>query len=163
MIATMRSASDPPDTKRSALTLLTRREHSRSELARKLQARGIETEEARVVIESLSEDGWQSDKRFAESLARSRASGGYGPLRIRAELAQHKLPSELIESAIIACEIDWNARAAELLARRFGRKPTRDRNEQAKRGQFLQRRGFDLDAIHAALRGSPEEPGMDGN
>jgi regulatory protein len=157
----MRSASDPRDAKHSALALLTRREHSRIELTRKLQARGIEAEQARAAIESLSEDGWQSDKRFAESLARSRASGGYGPLRIRAELAQHKLPSELIESAITACEIDWNARAAELLARRFGRKPTRDRNEQAKRGQFLQRRGFDLEAIRTALKGLPDESGID--
>src|SRR5690606_8510227 len=159
----MRSASDPPDAKRSALTLLTRREHSRSELARKLRARGIETEEARAVIESLSEDGWQSDQRFAESLARSRASGGYGPLRIRAELAQHKVPSELIVSVIISCVIDLNACAPELLARRCGRTPTRDSNEQGRRVHFLQRCGFDLDAFHATLRGLPEEPCMYGN
>ena len=159
----MHSAPDSLDAKRSALALLTRREHSQNELARKLKARGIEPETAQIAVESLKQQGWQSDERFAQSLARSRASGGHGPLRIRAELAQHGLDSDLIQAAIVACETDWNARAAELLARRFGRTPAKDRNEQAKRGQFLQRRGFDLDAIRAALRGGPEESGMGGN
>lgn len=159
----MRSAPDSLDAKRRALALLTRREHSRNELSRKLQARGVEADDARIAIELLSEHGWQSDQRFGESLARSRASGGYGPLRIRAELVQHGLSSEQIEAAIAACETDWNARATELLVRRFGRKPTKDRNEQAKRGQFLQRRGFDLDAIRAALRGVLQESDMDGD
>ncbi len=153
----MRSASESPDAKRSALVLLTRREHSQRELSRKLQARGIEADDARAAIETLSEQGWQSDGRFAESLARSRASTGYGPLRIRAELAQHGLPSELVETAIAACETDWSARAAELLARRFGRTPIKDRNQQARQGRFLQQRGFDLEAIRAALRSLPED------
>jgi len=152
-----RSVSDPPNATRSALALLTRREHSQKELARKLQWRGVEVEAAQAAVETLKQQGWQSDERFAESLARSRASGGYGPLRIRAELSQHGLPSEQIEHAIEACEVDWTRRAAELLARRFGAKPAKDRNELAKRGQFLQRRGFDMDSIRVALRGLPDD------
>ncbi len=149
--------SDPPSATRSALILLTRREHSQRELTRKLRTRGVEAEAVQSAIETLNAQGWQSDDRFAQSLARTRAGGGHGPLRIRAELSQHGLSSEQIEQAITDCETDWHARAAELLARRFGSKSATDRSEFAKRGQFLQRRGFDIDSIRAALRGLPDE------
>ncbi|HCV96379.1 MAG TPA: recombination regulator RecX, partial [Stenotrophomonas sp.] len=79
-----------------ALGLLVRREHSRKELTRKLQARGIETEAAVAAVATLSEAGWQDDTRFAENLVRIRANTGYGPIHIRAELGTHGLDSEQI-------------------------------------------------------------------
>lgn len=53
-----------------ALGLLVRREHSRKELARKLTARGVETEDAIAAVERLASEGWQDDTRFACSLVR---------------------------------------------------------------------------------------------
>ena len=67
-----------------ALGLLVRREHSRKELTRKLAAKGLESEDVTAAVERLAAEGWQDDTRFAESLVRSRAGNGYGPLRIRA-------------------------------------------------------------------------------
>src|ERR1700741_3450775 len=77
-----------------ALGLLTRREHSRKELIRKLTSRGMDAAEVDSAVANLARDGWQNDARFAESLVRARSSGGYGPARIRAELATHGLDRE---------------------------------------------------------------------
>lgn len=90
-----------------ALGLLVRREHSRKELTRKLQARGIETEAAVAAVDTLSEAGWQDDTRFAENLVRIRANTGYGPIHIRAELGTHGLDSEQIALAMDTFEGDW--------------------------------------------------------
>ena len=56
-----------------ALGLLTRREHSRRELSRKLTSRGVEAADVRSAVDRLEAEGWQSDTRFAEALVRSRA------------------------------------------------------------------------------------------
>lgn len=151
-----RETPPPPDPRRKALELLTRREHSRQELLRKLVQRGIDEESAETAVDDMAERGWQDDERFAQSLARSRASSGQGPLRIRAELRMHGIDDAAIEAALEACETDWTQRAVELLRRRHPG-PPRDRNDKAKRGNFLQRRGFDLDAIHAALRAAEDD------
>lgn len=145
-----------PDPRRKALELLTRREHSRRELARKLVDRGFEADMAAQAVDDMAGRGWQDDGRFAQSLARSRMLSGQGPLRIRAELRMHGIDDAGIEAALDACEADWNTLAAELLRRRFGVGCAMSRQETARRGAFLQRRGFDLDAIRYALS-SPDE------
>jgi regulatory protein len=143
-----------------ALALLVRREHSRPELTRKLLARGIEASEANAAVAKMSEAGWQDDLRFARSLARSRASGGQGPVRIRAELASHGLGEAVISAAFAALaeagEDDWLARARDLARRRFGPElellPVR-----RKASDFLLRRGFDGDTVRQATRFDPGE------
>ncbi len=144
-----------------ALGLLVRREHSKLELTRKLLARGISQEDAVVAVDKMARAGWQDDIRFACSLARTRASAGYGPLRIRAEIHSHGLGSDAVESAFVALaeagEDDWSARAAELVRRRFGvsgRVPMATRRKAA---DFLLRRGFDSDCIRAAINPSPDD------
>src|SRR5690606_33006319 len=77
-----------------AIGLLSRREHSRTELTRKLCHKGLPVEEVESAVARLASDGWQDDTRFAEFLVRSRVSGGHGPIRIRAELATHGLDRE---------------------------------------------------------------------
>ena len=143
-----------------ALALLVRREHSRPELTRKLLARGIPLEEADAAVAKMREGGWQDDVRFACSLARSRAVGGQGPLRIRAELASHGLDNAVITAAFDALaeagEDDWQGRARELARRRFGPElellPVR-----RKAADFLLRRGFDGDCVRLAIRFDPGE------
>lgn len=65
-----RRRPEPSPTQR-ALGLLTRREHSRQELTRKLQQRGVASADAAAVIDKLASAGWQNDARFAESLVRT--------------------------------------------------------------------------------------------
>ena len=134
-----------------ALGLLTRREHSRLELARKLQQRGVERDQAEAVIGKLAEAGWQDDARFAESLLRSRAGNGYGPGYIRAELATHGLGSEAIAAAMDGFEGDWIENARDLLQRRHPQALAGDREARRKAMDFLLRRGFAMEHVRAAI------------
>ena len=136
-----------------ALGLLTRREHSRLELTRKLQQRGVEHMEATEVIDKLADAGWQDDTRFAESLARSRASSGYGPAHIRAELGTHGLDSEAVAAAMDAFDGDWAENARDLLQRRHPQALEGGREARRKAADFLLRRGFTMEHVRAAMRG----------
>jgi regulatory protein len=140
-----------------ALGLLTRREHSKQELARKLTSRGVEPNDARVVIDKLANAGWQDDARFAELLVRSRANAGYGPVRLRAELDTHALSAEIIASALEAFEGDWSINARDLLRRRHPAALSGDRAAQRKAAEFLLRRGFGMDQVRTALQACPHE------
>lgn len=140
-----------------ALGLLVRREHSRKELTRKLRVRGVEPDAAAAAVDRLTEDGWQDDARFAELLVRSRASTGYGPLHIRAELGTHGLDSDAIATAMAAFEGDWTENARDLVRRRFGAAGPVDLPQRRKAADLLARRGFDGDSIRAATRYEPED------
>jgi len=138
-----------------ALSLLTRREHSQSELAAKLRTRGCTTDEIDAVLVRLAEGDWQSDARFAEALVRHRTASGYGPRWIRAELGTHGLDGTLIEAALDGFEGDWMDTAQALLARRnlalpddaAPLPPARKR----KAVELLMRRGFERETIAALL------------
>lgn len=143
-----------------ALGMLTRREHSRQELGRKLVSRGVDRGDAQAAIDKLVAAGWQDDARFAESLVRSRASAGYGPAFIRAELATHGLASDAISLAMEAFEGDWTGNARDLIARRHAGAQTGDRAAQRKAVDFLLRRGFSMEQARAALRPSLDAGGQ---
>lgn len=149
---------DPTPTQR-ALGLLTRREHSRKELARKLQAKGVAREDADRAIDRLADAGWQDDARFAESLARMRANAGYGPIHIRAELGTHGLDADAVRTALdaIEAEHDWSANARDLVRRRFGAPQGLDLARRRKAADFLLRRGFTQDDLRAAIRPGPDD------
>lgn len=136
-----------------ALGLLVRREHSRKELLLKLQARGINHEEATSAVEQMADAGWQSNTRFAESLARNRAMQGYGPLHIRAELGAHGLESEIIQQALDSVEESWSQLAHHLVQRRFGETLTHDPARQRKAADLLLRRGFTREQMRQAISG----------
>lgn len=140
-----------------ALGLLVRREHSRKELTRKLQARGIETEAAVAAVDKLSEAGWQDDIRFAENLVRIRANTGYGPYHIRAELGTHGLDSDQVAAAMDTFEGDWTENARDLVCRRFGEAGPQELPQRRKAADLLARRGFDGDSIRRATRYDPED------
>ncbi len=106
---------------------------------------------------ALAGEGWQDDTRFAESLVRSRAASGYGPLYVRAELSTHGLPGEAIAAALEGFEGDWTANARDLVRRRFGPAGPADLAQRRKAADLLARRGFDGDSIRAATRWDPDE------
>lgn len=142
----------PPDPVPRALGLLARREHSRSELARKLGQAGADPEQLHEALDRLDADGLQSDQRFAEMLVRSRIAQGYGPRRIRAELGQHGIDAGAAEQALAAAEPDWSSLLEALCQRRF-RDPCDSPRERDRRQRFLLQRGFDPADVRAATRG----------
>jgi regulatory protein len=141
-----------PDAYSRAVGLLARREHSARELKRKLDARGVEPAEADAALARLAEQGYQDDQRFAEMLARTRIGAGYGPQRIRAELATHGIDEAAAEVAIAENHPDWPAEARRLVERRHSATDLTDFNRRRKAIEMLLRRGFDLDVARAATR-----------
>lgn len=134
------------------MDLLARREHGRVELARKLRQRGAPPDLIEQALDRLCEQGLLSESRYLESFVRSRANAGYGPLRIREELAQRGLPRADIEQALRDSGFDWNEQLLELWQRKFGQLPA-DARERAKQGRFLSYRGYSLELIGRLLRG----------
>ena len=79
-----RTALDSPAAiRRSAMDLLARREHSYSELLRKLRQRGAATDAAEIELDRLVEDGLLSDARFCEAYLYARSQRGYGGCEVR--------------------------------------------------------------------------------
>lgn len=138
------------------MRILARREHSAVQLKQKLAARGHAPGVVEEIASDMAEAGWQSDVRFAETLARSRAAQGYGPLRIRAELKASRVPESEIRSALEAIDHDFVQAAVRLRERRFGVKPERGADQQ-KQYRFLANRGFDNEQIRVALSDLPDD------
>jgi regulatory protein len=139
--------ANPPGAYETALGLLSRREHSRRDLQRKLGRRGIDPAAAGEAIDRLAGAAYQSDRRFAESLVRQRANQGYGPRHVRAELGTHGIPAETVRELLEGP--DWEAVARELVERRL-RDPADPDARRRVAGQ-LQRRGFGGDTIRRVL------------
>jgi regulatory protein len=157
--------AEPRTPYQQALGLLVRREHSRTELARKLRDRGIERDDAAAALDVLAGQDFQNDARFAQAWARTRAGAGYGPMRIRAELATHALSREDIAAALAACETDWEQLATSLVLRRYTAADLASPDRRRKALDWLLRRGFDnRSALCALARGGDAangNPGID--
>jgi regulatory protein len=138
-----------PSAYQKALGLLVRREQSAKELKRKLGHKGYAPEETGAAIERLQSQAFQSDERFAENLVRARHAQGHGPRRIRAELRTHGLDDAAVDAAMDAVDADWLDSARRQYRRRYGAKPSADRQETARRVAFLLRRGFDAATVRA--------------
>ena len=144
-----------PSLKMRAVGYLSRREHAREELARKLAAYAEDADEIESVLDALEEEGWLSTERFAQSLVHRRASR-QGAARIVQELRQHGVDdtqvAELREQ-LRATEYD---RALEVWKKRFDAKP-QDRTVYAKQARFLASRGFAHDVIRRILGEGDED------
>ncbi len=147
----------PVAVRRAAMDFLARREHGRTELERKLRQRGASPELIDEALNRLAEEGLLSENRFLDSFVSSRARAGYGPLRIREELAQRGLSRSDIEQALQDAGVDWTDQLREVWRRKFaGNQPT-DMRERAKQGRFLSYRGFAPEQINRLLRGADLE------
>lgn len=142
-----RAQASPADVREAALRLLARREHSVRELTRKLTGKGWPKPLVEHGIAELAEQGLQSDQRFAESFARSRAEKAYGPVRIRAELSERGIDRSLAQRALDELDVDWLAQAAKWFLRRYGETRSDDMKEKSRRRQALARRGFEESVI----------------
>ncbi|MCW0208350.1 recombination regulator RecX [Achromobacter veterisilvae] len=144
-----KSARKGPSLKMRAVGYLSRREHARGELARKLAAHAEDPSEVEAVLDALEKEGWLSNERFAQGLVHRRASR-QGTARIVQELRQHGVDdgqvAELREQ-LRATEYD---RALEVWKKRFDARPD-DRAAYAKQARFLASRGFAHDVIRRIL------------
>ncbi len=142
--------SSTQEARKKAMDFLARREYGQTELINKLANKGYVRQVAEQAILKLTDDGLQSDQRFAESFVRSRVSQGKGPVRIRLDLGQRGIEAAGIEQAIEVAGADWHELAREVRLKKFGHTKAADFREKAKQMRFLQYRGFEQDHIRAA-------------
>ncbi len=131
---------------RRALRLLASREHTRLELRRKL-ARHHDEVQIGPVLDELERRRLLSDARFAENYVSQRSRRGYGPLRLSAELTDKGVDRELATRCIDDVAVDWSDLLLEVAMRKFGDEPATDRQALARRGRFLQQRGFPVSLV----------------
>ncbi len=150
-----------------ALACLALREHSRTELQRKLmravKQAAVHGDEApsddlidaqttvSELLDQLAAQGLLSDARYIDSRLRTRAPR-LGARRLAAELAQQGLKPEGETWADV--QATEHERALALLLRRFGDAPPPDAKERARRVRFLVARGFATDLAVRLVEGN---------
>ncbi len=148
----MHEPDTPGKLKARALRYLVRREHSRAELSRKLSPHAPSPDALEALLDELAAKRQLSDRRYAEERLRS-LSRKYGAAKIRYDLRSKGVPDQVINDLSFDGELE---RARHALERRF-RVPATTREERAKRGRFLQGRGFSMEVISRLIRSSEDD------
>ena len=133
------------------MDFLARRVYGRAELARKLADKGYRRSVVEDELAKLSEEGLQSDTRFAESFVQSRINQGKGPVRIRVDLGQRGIRDGIIDGALESASCDWYELARQERVKKFGDEVPGEFREKARQMRFLQYRGFEQDHIQSAF------------
>lgn len=139
-----------------ALKYLAAREHSRSELTRKLTPHAQDTAEVERVLDDLAQRGFLSEERFVASVIHRRAAG-HGVARIRQELSLKGITADQIHSALEELLPSELARAHAVWSRRFGTLAT-DPREHGRQMRFLMARGFSGEVVRRVLKGEGADP-----
>ena len=148
------------------MNILAGREHSYFELRQKLRQKlnrrqskkdaGSESEEHDFeqkeelideVLEQLVQENLLDDQRFTESFIRSRISRGSGPIKIRHELTEKGVASDLIDDYLDDSFEFWQETIEAVRCKRFGEQYPEDYKEQTKQSRFLYQRGFGSELI----------------
>lgn len=144
-----------PSLKGRALRLLGQREHTRSELERKLRAYEQEPGTLALALDELERKGYLNEQRAAQSLVHRRA-GQYGATRLRQEMQEKGLARELIEQTLAGLKDSELARAREIWRRKFDAAPATPQ-ERARQTRFLLARGFSGDVVRRVLGSDPAD------
>lgn len=146
-----RKNSAEADLRARALRFLARREHSRSELQRKLAPFAEDPADLAIVLDDFVRRGWLSDRRAAEQLVHSRR-GKFGSARIRQELLRRGIAENAVAEALPGLKDGDVAAARTVWQKKFGIMP-RNMAERARQVRFLQGRGFTADVIRRVMKG----------
>jgi regulatory protein len=173
-------APSPRTLKTRAVYYLSKREHSRAELAKKLSQPTYKARQAafvhktelpampsaeliEFVLDDLQRQGFLNDERFAQGLARKNASK-HGAVRVMASLGQHKLDANTTQQLAQQLKDTELSRCYDVWARKFD-PINRDELDylqaqaaMGKQGRFLMQRGFSGDAVKKVLNGWTPEP-----
>jgi regulatory protein len=139
-----------------ALRFLARREHSRTELARKLAVHAGNPDEVERVLDACEQRGWLSERRMVEQLVHARRSR-FGARRIERDLRQKGISEEAVSAALAGLKDGELDAARSVWRRKFGGKQPRRPADRARQVRFMQGRGFDLEVVLKVLKGGNEE------
>jgi regulatory protein len=147
----MQRAKPQLSLKGRALRYLSQREHSRSELERKLARHAEDHADIGRVLDELQSRGFIDHRRVAESVVH-RKSARLGVLRIAQELKAKGVEAPLVAAATAQLKATEVERAREVWRKKFDA-PSRDAAERARHARFLAARGFSGDVIARVLKG----------
>ena len=132
-----------------ALRYLAAREHSRSELERKLKPHEETPGQLSQVLDELQAKDFISEARVVESVINRRA-GRFGASRIKYELQNKGLGAEAVANAVNSLKSSELERAQEIWRKKF-HGPAPDAATRAKQMRFLAARGFGGDVIRRVV------------
>ncbi len=146
-----------------ALRWLSQREHSRTELERKLARVVEDTADASAqvqiaaALDDLAAKGLINEARVAESVLNSQGRR-FGTRRLKQTLQAKGLDASLVASTLQQARTTELERARELWRRRFG-EPAPDAAGRAKQMRFLAGRGFDGEVIRRVVQARDDDSG----
>ncbi len=140
-----------PSLKARALRLISMREHSRTELVRKLARFEEQPGSLLLALDDLQAKGLISEQRVIASVLH-RQAGKFGGARIRQALQALGLESEAIGLAIGSLQGSEAERAQAVWQKKFGAPPA-DAQAAAKQMRFLLARGFGADIARRIVTG----------
>lgn len=140
-----------------ALRFLAQREHSRQELERKLSSPENTRLSAEVIdtLDKLEQQGFLSEKRAAEQIARTRRTR-FGSQRIVHELKTKGIDDHLIGDILPVLKETELETALNIWRKKFAQPPA-TREERAKQIRFMMNRGFSMETIQHVLSQAAEE------
>ncbi|MDI3509501.1 MAG: regulatory protein [Betaproteobacteria bacterium] len=138
-----------------ALKLLAAREHSRSELEKKLASHEEVPGELAQALDELQAKGFISEQRVVESVLNRRAAR-LGAGRVKQELQAKGISAEAMAEAVETLHNTEVERAREVWRKKFG-EPAADAAGRAKQMRFLAARGFGAEAIRRVVSGADDD------
>jgi regulatory protein len=138
--------------KQVAVKLLARREHSATEISRKLQQREFSPNEIADALVELQQGDWQSDERYAEAYIRSRRLKGFGPIRIAMELKERGVDENVVSQYLHTDDDIWIQTLHDEYQKKYKGTQPDNYPEKAKRMRFLQYRGFSPEVIRGLVK-----------
>ena len=148
-LSAVRDASARSRCRQRALRIIGARAMSVKELTDRLKEKGESPENAEDAAQWLLDMRLLDDAQYAAMCVRHYAAKGYGPSKIRNELYRRGIARELWDEALE--ELPEQDDRIDALLRRKLKSDTPDRAELRKAADYLYRRGFGRDEIHAAL------------
>jgi regulatory protein len=139
--------------RQKALRLLEHRPRSRAELARRLRGAGFAEDVIEETLKRLEVMGLINDTQFSEAWVKHRLAGnGMGKARIKWELRQKGVPTDLADKALSAMDADVEYKSAVGAARRRWEKDRSDERTKRRRlTSYLRRQGFEWEVVSRIL------------
>ena len=143
--------SEPACLRDKAVAYLSRREHSRFELTRKLERAGFDLGDINPVLDDLEGKDWLSDRRFAEAYVRAH-SARKGSTKLANDLRLRGVTELGVAAALLTLPRTEEQRAFDIWLRKFKAAPANPAESQ-KHMRFLYSRGFSPEVILKVMKG----------
>ena len=137
------------DIRKKIMDFLSRREHSKKEIYKKMLDKVNSLEILEEEIKKLEKDGILDDERFAEQYLYSLVKRGLGPLRINKYLQEKGVDSHFINALLK--DLDWLDLAKEVLLKKSKYQIPPKEEDVIKLKRFLNYRGFEYYDIERAF------------